>query len=62
MSRILAGKRFLKYRQRRGHKAQPLPDFFIGAHAAVAKMDLITRDTRRFQTYYPSVNLICPQQ
>lgn len=57
---FLAGKRFVDYRRRGGQKPSPLPDFLIGAHAAVAGLDLITRDARRFRTYYPSVNLICP--
>jgi predicted nucleic acid-binding protein len=57
---FLAGKNFLKYRRRGGRKSLPLPDFLIGAHAAIAGLDLVTRDVRRFQEYYPSVNLICP--
>ena len=39
----------------------PIPDFFIGAHAAVLNLDLITRDVARYQTYFPTVNLITPQ-
>ncbi len=57
---FLAGKCFLKYRRRGGAKDTPLPDFFIGAHAAVEKLDLITRDTGRFEKYFPSVTLIRP--
>ncbi len=57
---FLAGKCFLEYRRRGGRKSLPLPDFFIGAHAAVAKLDLVTRDIRRFRDYFPSVKLICP--
>jgi predicted nucleic acid-binding protein len=57
---FLAAKRFLDYRRRGGLKTSPLPDFLIGAHAAVAGLDVITRDSRRFRTYFPSVNLICP--
>ena len=57
---FLAGKCFLEYRRRGGQKSMPLPDFFIGAHAAVAKLDLVTRDTKRFREYFPSVNLIYP--
>ncbi len=57
---FLAGKCFLEYRRRGGGKSLPLPDFFIGAHAAVAKLDLVTRDTKRFGDYFPSVKLICP--
>ena len=58
---FLAGKVFLKYRKRRGAaKASVLPDFFVGAHAAVASMALLTRDTRRYRSYFPSVPLIGP--
>ncbi len=57
---FLAGKCFLKYRRRGGKKALPLPDFLIGAHAAVENLPLITRDAKRFQTYFPTVKLICP--
>lgn len=58
---FLAGKAFLSYRQRRGAKRSPLPDFFIGAHAAVASLDLLTRDRARFETYFPTVRLIHPE-
>lgn len=57
---FLAGKAFLQYRKRQGQKANVLPDFFIGAHAAVSGYKLITRDKGRFSTYYPSVELIMP--
>jgi len=57
---FLAGKAFVKYRKMKGTKTSTLPDFFIGAHAAVAAMDLITRDVSRYQTYYPTVKLISP--
>lgn len=57
---FLAGKCFLKYRQSGGKKTSPLPDFFTGAHAAVAGMALITRDTSRYGTYFPGVKLIFP--
>jgi len=57
---FLTGKAFLEYRRNRGTKISPLPDFFIGAHAAVSNFDLITRDLARFRTYFPSVNLISP--
>ncbi len=59
---FLAGKAFLKYRRRKGIKTSPLPDFFIGAHAAVAGYPLITRDTARVRSYFPTVKLICPEQ
>lgn len=58
---FLAGKAFLQYKQRKGGKSNVLPDFFIGAHAAVAGYRLITRDRGRFSTYFPSVELIMPE-
>ncbi|MFI7631540.1 type II toxin-antitoxin system VapC family toxin [Microbispora rosea] len=57
---FLAGKAFLAYRKRGGEKRSPLPDFFIGAHAAVRKYRLLTRDTTRYRTYFPTVELIAP--
>lgn len=57
---FLAGKCFLDYRRRGGQKSMPLPDFFIGAHAAIARLDLVTRDTKRFREYFPGMKLICP--
>lgn len=57
---FLAGKAFLNYRRRRGAKRSPLPDFYIGAHAAVAGIALLTRDPSRYRAYYPSLELICP--
>ncbi|RSM64654.1 PIN domain-containing protein [Kibdelosporangium aridum] len=58
---FLAGKCFVDYRSRDGTKTSPLPDFYVGAHAAVAKFRLLTRDTARYRTYFPTVELICPQ-
>jgi predicted nucleic acid-binding protein len=58
---FLAGKAFLQYRRRKGQKGNVLPDFFIGAHAAVAGYRLISRDKGRFSTYFPSVDLILPE-
>ena len=58
---FLAGKCFVKYRKRGGAKALPLPDFFIGAHAAVEGLTLLTRDANRYKTYYPTVKLIHPE-
>ena len=52
-----AGKAFEKYRRAGGKKARPLPDFFIGAHAYVAHLPLLTRDPRRVRTFFPSVRL-----
>lgn len=57
---FLAGKCFLKYRGRGGRKTTPLPDFYIGAHAAVAGLSLLTRDRARYQTYFPTLRLIAP--
>ena len=57
---FLAGKCFLQYRRRAGKKTSPLPDFLIGAHAAVQGYDLLTRDASRFRTYFPSVRIIAP--
>jgi predicted nucleic acid-binding protein len=57
---FLAGKAFLNYRRRGGGKETPLPDFYIGAHAAIAGYRLLTRDARRYRTYFPSVDIIAP--
>lgn len=57
---FLAGKAFAEYRRRGGRRRSPLPDFFIGAHAAVADMRLLTRDAARYRTYFPTVDLIVP--
>ena len=57
---FLAGKAYVKYKKRRGTKRTPLPDFFIGAQAAVLNLDLLTRDVSRYQSYFPTVKLIAP--
>lgn len=57
---FLAGKAFLRYRQNKGTRATTLPDFFIGAHAAVAELALLTRDVSRYRTYFPTVSLLAP--
>lgn len=57
---FLAGKTFLSYRRNRGAAPSPLPDFFIGAHAAVEDLALLTRDARRYRTYFPTVRLLAP--
>ena len=57
---FLAGKAFVSYRRRGGTKTAPLPDFYIGAHAAIAKHRLLTRDGRRYRTYFPTVDLLAP--
>lgn len=57
---FLAGKCHLEYRKRGGSRLSPLPDFFIGAHAAVAGYQLLTRDAARYRTYFPKLSLIAP--
>lgn len=57
---FLAGKAFLAYRRRGGLRTSPLPDFFIGAHAAISGFRLLTRDASRFRTYFPTLELIAP--
>lgn len=58
---FLAGKCFLQYRRAKGSRNSPLPDFYIGAHATIQGMSLLTRDARRYRTYYPRLDLIAPQ-
>jgi predicted nucleic acid-binding protein len=57
---FVAGKAFLIYRKRGGVRHSPLPDFYIGAHAALSGYRLLTRDATRFRTYFPSVEVIAP--
>ena len=57
---FLAGKTYLQYRRAKGHRGSPLPDFYIGAHASLAQMTLLTRDARRYRSYYPRLALIAP--
>ena len=57
---FLTGKAFMKYKRRKEAKHRPLPDFYIGAHAAVENMQLLTRDARRIRDYFPSVHVISP--
>jgi predicted nucleic acid-binding protein len=57
---FLAGKCFLKYRKSGGARRSPLPDFYIGAHAAVSGLTLLTRDAGRYKTYFPKLVLIAP--
>ena len=59
---FLAGKAFLQYRRKSGTKTGVLPDFFIGAHAAVAGIPLLTRDTRHYRSYFPKLMLLTPEQ
>ena len=56
----MAGKAFFAYRQRGGERRSPLADFYIGAHAAVRGYQLLTRDSTRYRTYFPTVKLIAP--
>jgi predicted nucleic acid-binding protein len=58
---FLAGKIFVAYRRRGGKRRSSLPDFFIGAHAAVRGYALLTRDPRRYRSYFPSLTLIAPE-
>ncbi len=57
---FLAGKAFLRYRGGRGTQRSVLPDFYIGAHAAVMQWTVLTRDVGRYRTYFPTVSLIAP--
>jgi predicted nucleic acid-binding protein len=57
---FLAGKVFLRYRRARGIKQSVLPDFYVGAHAAIAHCPILTRDVARYRTYFPTVPLIAP--
>jgi predicted nucleic acid-binding protein len=57
---FLAGKAFMQYRKNKGGKGNVLPDFFIGAQAAVEQLHLVTRDITRYETYFPTVKLIAP--
>ncbi|MFK5923760.1 MAG: type II toxin-antitoxin system VapC family toxin [Verrucomicrobiota bacterium] len=57
---FLAAQAFLVYRQRGGNKTSPLPDFFIGAHAEVLGIPILTRDVTRYRSYFPKVQLISP--
>lgn len=57
---FLAGKAFLQYRRQGGTRNNVLPDFFIGAHAAFRSASLLTRDARRYRTYFPTLHVIAP--
>ncbi|HEX7886448.1 MAG TPA: type II toxin-antitoxin system VapC family toxin [Phenylobacterium sp.] len=59
---FLAGKAFQRYRAAGGGRTGVLPDFFIGAHAAVAGLPLLTRDAQRYRTYFPKIDLIAPDR
>lgn len=58
---FLAGKCHARYRKQGGEKRSPLPDFLIGAHAAVNRFRLLTRDAARYRTYFPTVELLAPE-
>ncbi len=57
---FLAGKCFLQYRRRGGTRPTPLPDFYIGAHGAIRGYRLLTRDPRRYRTYFPGLEILAP--
>ena len=57
---FLAGKSFLLYRRRGGARTSPLPDFYIGAHAAIGHLALLTRDVARYRSYFPTIEIIAP--
>ena len=57
---FLAGKCYLSYRRRGGQRATPLPDFYIGAHAAIERLALLTRDVARYRTYFPKLEILGP--
>jgi predicted nucleic acid-binding protein len=57
---FLAGKAFLAYGKRGGARRSPMPDFYVGAHAAVERMQLLTRDAKRYRTYFPTLKLVAP--
>ena len=57
---FLAGKCFLTYRRRGGTRNTPLPDFYIGAHASIEQFAVLTRDTARYRTYFPKIEVLSP--
>jgi predicted nucleic acid-binding protein len=57
---FLTGKAFLAYRRRSGSKRSPMPDFYVGAHAVVGRMTLLTRDAARYRAYFPGLTIIAP--
>lgn len=58
---FLAARAHLRYKRNGGDKRSPLPDFYIGAHAAIAGYRLLTRDARRYRTYFPTLTLVAPE-
>ena len=59
---FLAGRSFVRYRRRGGRRRSPLPDFYIGAHALVRGMTLLTRDAKRYRAYFPKLRIVAPQR
>ena len=59
---FLAGRAFLEYRQRGGARRSPLPDFYIGAHAAAEGHTVLTRDATRYRTYFPDIAIVAPPE
>jgi predicted nucleic acid-binding protein len=57
---FLAGRSFVRYRRRGGQRRSPMPDFYIGAHAVITGMTLLTRDARRYRTYFPKLRIVAP--
>jgi predicted nucleic acid-binding protein len=57
---FLAGKAYVKYKKRGGKRTSPMPDFYIGAHAAVSDLRILTRDAQKYRQYFPTVELISP--
>ena len=57
---FLAGQCFVKYRRRGGSRRSPMPDFYIGAHAALAGLTLLTRDAKRYRAYFPTLRIVAP--
>jgi predicted nucleic acid-binding protein len=57
---FLAGQCFRRYRRRGGERRSPMPDFYIGAHAAIEGLTLLTRDARRYRTYFPKLRVVAP--
>jgi predicted nucleic acid-binding protein len=58
---FLAGQAFKVYRQAKGMQRSPMPDFYIGAHALLSGMRLLTRDAKRYRTYFPKLHVVCPE-
>jgi len=59
---FLAGKAFLAYRRRGGARRSPMPDFYVGAHAVVGRMELLTRDAARYRSYFPGLKVVAPRR